>query len=93
MTGAIAWYRAMASIGQPREKGDEPRQRIGLGPVTCPTTYVWGRRDAYLGAAAARRTERFCADDYRFVELDADHWLAEKYPDEVSEAILARVSE
>ncbi|WP_226345927.1 alpha/beta fold hydrolase [Agilicoccus flavus] len=80
---AIAWYRAF------------PQKRTGplrpaTGPCTVPTTYVWGRRDAYLGAAAALRTGDHCAADYRFVDLDADHWLPEKEPEAVADAILAR---
>lgn len=93
LTGAINWYRALATkapAGRTAESApDGVSGRDGeRRPVTCPTTYVWGRRDAYLGRAAAERTEVYVDGPYRFIELDADHWLPEKHPAEVAEAIL-----
>jgi len=32
------------------------------------------------------------ASDYRFVELDAGHWLPETRPDDVAAAVLSRAS-
>ena len=83
LTGAINWYRALA--WQLKDSGGDPL-------VTCPTTYVWGRRDRYLGRAAAEKTEEYVDAPYRFVEIDADHWLPEKQPDEVAAAILEPVT-
>ncbi|WP_432558405.1 alpha/beta fold hydrolase [Granulicoccus sp. GXG6511] len=60
-------------------------------PVTVPTTYLWGNRDAYLGRVAAEATERYCQGPYRFVEIDADHWLPEKHPERVAEEILTTI--
>ena len=51
LTGAINWYRALATSA-PDGVEPLPRRRISV-----PTTYVWGRRDAYLGRAAAEKTE------------------------------------
>ncbi|MEO8750620.1 MAG: alpha/beta hydrolase [Allobranchiibius sp.] len=56
-----------------------------------PTTYVWGSRDSALGRAAAEKTAEFVRGDYRFVELDENHWLPEVKPQEVADAILERV--
>ena len=84
LTGAINWYRALAT-SPPADRTDRARRP---DRVACPTTYLWGRRDAYLGREAAERTEAYIDAPYRFVELDADHWLPEKRPDEVADAIL-----
>ena len=81
LTGAINWYRALRTTAPP---GVDSRH----GPVTVPTTYLWGVREAYLGREAAERTEAYVDAPYRFIELDADHWLPEKCPDEVAAAIL-----
>lgn len=81
LTGAINWYRALRT----ERPSGVARAR---GPVTVPTTYLWGRRDAYLGRAAAEKTEEYVDAPYRFIELDADHWLPEKCPGEVADAIL-----
>lgn len=85
--GPLAWYRAV-----PRRV---PWQMLGTGGssnrVTVPTTYVWGSRDPALGRAAAEATAGQVAGDYRFIELDAGHWLPELHADEVAEAVIERV--
>src|SRR4051794_16441284 len=43
-TGALNWYRGI------------PFSRRTVGSVPVPTTYVWGRRDFFLGRAAAELT-------------------------------------
>lgn len=86
LTGAINWYRALRT----ERPSGIARAR---GPVTVPTTYVWGRRDAYLGRAAAEKTEEYVDAPYRFIELDADHWLPEKNPGDVADAILEPLGE
>ena len=95
--GGLAWYRAMPAgaglvsraRGLLRRKASAPSRPEGRR-ITVPTTYVWGRRDPALGRAAAERTAAYVAADYRFVELDAGHWLPETRPDDVAAAILAR---
>ena len=42
LTAALNWYRAMS-----------PADAAGLGPVTVPTTYVWGSDDLAFSPAAA----------------------------------------
>jgi pimeloyl-ACP methyl ester carboxylesterase len=74
LRGPLNWYRA-ASV--PR------RQRR----VTVPTLYVWGRHDPFLGRHAAELTERFVKGPYRFVALDAGHWLPERNADELHDLL------
>ena len=81
LTGALNWYRALPLGGL----------RGHSAPVAVPTSYVWGRRDFALGRVAAARTAAHVAADYRFVDLDAGHWLPETRPTEVAAAILDRV--
>lgn len=85
LRGPINWYRAAA-----RSRG---LVGSGEGPsvVGVPTTYVWGSRDRYLGRAAAEKTSEFVGADYRFVEVDDNHWLPEVRPDLVADEVLARV--
>lgn len=78
LTGPLNWYRAIPFGTRPTA-------------VRVPTTYVWGRRDLYLGAAAAHKTGDFVRADYRFVDLDATHWLPEDAADAVADTILDRV--
>jgi pimeloyl-ACP methyl ester carboxylesterase len=51
---------------------------------------VWGAGDPALGRAAAERTARYVAADYRFVEVDAGHWLPETRPEVVAREVIAR---
>jgi len=76
LTGALNWYRGMP-FASPRTSAR----------TAVPTTYVWGRKDFALGRAAAEKTADFVDGAYRFVELDAGHWLPEREPDAVAAAI------
>jgi pimeloyl-ACP methyl ester carboxylesterase len=85
-SGGLAWYRALATSG-----GGAPEPPAGGSRrISVPTTFVWGRHDPALGRAAAERTATCVAADYRFVELDAGHWLPETRPADVVAAITSR---
>lgn len=82
LRGPSNYYRALF-LTPPAEAG---------GHVRIPTTYLWGRRDPFLGPAAAQRTAAYVAADYRFVEVDGGHWLPEENPALVAEAVVARAA-
>jgi pimeloyl-ACP methyl ester carboxylesterase len=79
LTGALHWYRAL------------PLSRLENAAVTVPTTYVWGSKDFALGRCAAELTEEEVEAPYRFVEVEAGHWLPEREPDLVAELVLDQV--
>src|SRR4051794_4519052 len=79
--GALAWYRV-----------NGVRQLRAVGPVGVPTLLVWGRHDPAIGSAAVRGCHRFVTGPYRFEELDEGHWLPERQPTAVADAVLAHVS-
>ena len=80
LSGALGWYRAI------------PLSRdVPLREIPVPTTYLWGRQDPFLSRAAAERTGKYVTAQYRFVELDEGHWLPEKQPEQVAQAVLDRV--
>jgi pimeloyl-ACP methyl ester carboxylesterase len=79
LTGALNWYRGIPFSA-----------RTPVSDVTVPTTYVWGWHDFALGRTAAERTRDHVRGPYRFVELDAGHWLPETRPAEVASAVLER---
>jgi pimeloyl-ACP methyl ester carboxylesterase len=80
LTGALNWYRGLPFSLRPE-----------VPDVAVPTTYVWGRTDFALGSVAARRTGAHVVDDYRFLDMDAGHWLPETHPAEVAQAIIDRI--
>lgn len=85
LTGALGPYRGMFTRGTDDARVSESR------PITLPATFIWGNRDPFLGRAAAERTVEHCRGDYRFVEVDADHWLPEKQSALVADEIRRRV--
>ncbi|WP_329013440.1 alpha/beta fold hydrolase [Micromonospora rifamycinica] len=81
LTGALNWYRAMAG-----------RDLKVVGPVSVPTSYVWSDRDVAVGRTAAQACARHVSGDYRFVVLpEVSHWIPDRAPGPLAEAILARV--
>lgn len=84
LRGPVNWYRAASP-------GRFSRGR-GTHEVRVPTTYVWGSHDPALGRGGAEATAGYVRGDYRFVEVDAGHWLPEREPEAVARAIIARVT-
>ncbi|HEV2089066.1 MAG TPA: alpha/beta hydrolase [Cryptosporangiaceae bacterium] len=81
LTAALNWYRAASDD-----------DLTGLGPITCPTTYVWSDADVALGRTAAEACGRHVSGPYAFVTLPGiSHWVPEQAPDALTEAILARL--
>ncbi len=81
----LGWYRALGV------RDATPREIRTRRRVVAPAALVWGRDDLALGRAAAERTGRYVDGDYTFTELDANHWLPETHPEQVAEAIIARI--
>lgn len=95
LRGPVNWYRAsglvqgfVEALKSAVTRGPRPPS---AAPIIVPTTYVWGSRDVALGREAAERTHRHVKGPYEFVELDASHWLPEERPEDVAQAILARI--
>jgi pimeloyl-ACP methyl ester carboxylesterase len=81
LTGALNWYRAMSGA-----------DLADLGPVTVPSTYVWGTEDLAVSRAAAEGCAAHVTADYRFVELPGvGHWVPELEPDTVARLALERI--
>jgi pimeloyl-ACP methyl ester carboxylesterase len=82
LTGPLNWYRAMSRA-----------DLDGLGPITVPSTYVWGTEDLAVSRVAAEGCARYVTADYRFVELaGVGHWVPELEPDTVAREALARIA-
>lgn len=83
--GALNWYRGMAR--------DMVRPSLRLRRISVPTLYVWGARDPALGRHAAEATAKFVSGEYEFRVLEhAGHWLPERAPDEVVDALLPHLA-
>lgn len=83
LTGGINWYRAMrfSSIDS-----------LAGGKVRVPTTYLYGDKDRFLSKAGARACSEFIDAPYEFVVLPGvDHWMPQRAPEAIADAITARV--
>jgi len=80
LAGPVNWYRAARS------------SHVRAHRVRVPATFVWGRRDPFIGRLAAELTADHVTADYAFVELDAGHWLPETRDEDVARAVIERVA-
>jgi pimeloyl-ACP methyl ester carboxylesterase len=83
LKGGLNWYRA--NLGSKNITG------INFLPndIITPTLFIWGNQDPALGRKGAELTLQYMKGPYyRFIEIDAGHWLIQDAYDEVSEAIL-----
>ena len=73
---AINWYRAN-------------KEFMKYGDVSIPTLFIWGNNDLAIGRVGVEMTKQYMKGEYKFVELDAGHWLIqEKY-----DVVLKEISE
>ena len=82
LTAALNYYRANLAGGPAWESLTD------IGPITMPTTLLWGDQDPALGRRAVEETARHVLGEYRLEVLEgAGHWLQFERPGEVTLAI------
>ena len=83
LTAALNYYRANLRVG-----GGAWETPIRVGPITMPTTLLWGDQDPALGRSAVEATAKQVQGEYRLEVLQgAGHWLQFERPAEVSLAL------
>lgn len=81
LEAALAWYRAV------------PRLAAEVGPITVPTTYVWGDGDPTVGRAAAEGTGAHVDAPYRFAVLaGVGHFATDEAPAAVNALLLEHLA-
>ncbi len=84
LTAALNWYRG--------SRGIDPSDRaVQFGPVSTPTLLIWGNRDTAIGRAGVEAGHALMTGPYRFVELDAGHWLIQEATDRVADEVLGHL--
>lgn len=84
LTGGLNWYRAMRY---------QSMRSLADAVVRVPTTYVYGDKDSFLSKAGARGCAAFIDAPYEFIVADGvDHWMPERVPELIADAIVARVT-
>lgn len=82
LTAVLNWYRAMVTRQSPW-----PRD-----PVDRPVLFIWGNRDPAAGRRAVELQRAYVRGYYRYVELDAGHWLLERQLETVRQEISAHIA-
>ena len=79
LTSTINWYRANYNMFS---KG------FDTGMIDVPVLFVWGNKDSALKRSGIEWTEDYVTNYYRFVELDAGHWLIQESYEKVQKEIV-----
>ena len=88
LTAALNYYRANLVAG-----GGAWETPIRIGPITMPTTLLWGDQDPALGRSAAEATAQHVEGEYTLEVLEgAGHWLQFERPAEVSRTLTTAAS-
>lgn len=82
LTSAINWYRANFKL---IAEGKD------IGMIKVPVLFIWGKNDFALLRSGAEWTEDYVNDYYRFVELNASHWLIQESYEAVFNEITAHL--
>ena len=85
LAAALNWYRGSRGIDP---KGDPA---VEFGPVSTPTLLIWGNQDMAIGRKSVEDAAAHMTGPYRFVELDAGHWLVQEAEERVGEEILSHL--
>jgi pimeloyl-ACP methyl ester carboxylesterase len=83
---AMEYYRWVVR-SQVRADGRRFAEAVSQ-PVGVPVMHLQGARDAYVLPASAHGSEAHVTGPYRYVELDAGHYLPEERPSEVTQLLL-----
>jgi len=65
LTASLNYYRANA-----KAFADE-----SIGDIFVPTLFIWGENDIAIGAVGVEESHQYMKGYYKFVKLDAGHWL------------------
>jgi pimeloyl-ACP methyl ester carboxylesterase len=79
LTSSINWYRA---------NYNRFSEGFDTGMIDVPVLFVWGNNDSALKRSGIEWTEDYVTNYYRFVELDAGHWLIQESYKKVQNEII-----
>jgi len=86
LAAAANWYRACRAHKRALEEPAVP-----FGEVSTPTLLIWGKDDAYVRRMSVDLAAPFMKAEYRVVEADTGHWIAQEAPELVEREVLAHL--
>ncbi|MFD1163296.1 alpha/beta fold hydrolase [Hwangdonia seohaensis] len=81
LTASLNYYRANAKMFTDGVIGD----------IDVPTLFIWGEHDVAIGAVGVEQGHQYMKGYYRFVKLDAGHWLMQTKYNSVKEDICSHL--
>lgn len=81
LTAALNYYRANYKIFRTHSIGD----------IHVPTLFIWGEHDMAIGSYSVENSHQYMKSAYKFVKLNAGHWLIQTKYDEVKIEIIEHV--
>jgi pimeloyl-ACP methyl ester carboxylesterase len=82
LTSAINWYRANFNLFSENRNASK---------VAVPTLFIWGNRDIALKRSGAEWTKDYVSGYYKFLELDAGHWLIQEAYDTIYSEVMGHL--
>ena len=73
LTAALNYYRANHKLFK----------QTNIGVIETPTLFIWGKKDLAVGAVSVAQSHQYMNGYYKFIELDAGHWLIQTKYDEI----------
>ncbi|WP_334329862.1 alpha/beta fold hydrolase [Companilactobacillus sp. HBUAS59699] len=67
LTSVINWYRALFQF----------ENKINYDNITSDTILIWGNKDLAISRAGIEENSKYMKGKYKFIELNATHWLTE----------------
>ena len=86
LTGGLNWYRGSLSL----ESGIADATQV-IGDISTPTLCLWGNQDMAIGRQSTEWAREYMTGPYRFVEMDAGHWLIQEAEEQVIGEILSHL--
>ncbi|MBI2766108.1 MAG: alpha/beta hydrolase [Chloroflexi bacterium] len=84
LTAALNWYRGSFGLNPEQAANSEAK-------VATPTLVVWGNKDQAVGRSTTLTTANYMTGYYKFVELDAGHWLIQESFENVASEVMGHL--
>ena len=81
LTAALNYYRANYKVFL----------KHSIGDIWVPTLLIWGQYDLAIGATSVENGHQYMRKYYKFVKLDAGHWLIQTQFEQLKEEISAHL--
>lgn len=64
-----------------------------LGDITTPTLFIWGEKDFAIGRNAVEGAAQFMKGPYRFVPINAGHWIVDDSYEQIKPEIIKHLKQ